>query len=148
MKKTILFAFAVTAFFASCNNQNAKSTEENSVTTETSTTENVDQGPKGIIEFGEDTFDFGTVKEGAIIEHVFKFKNTGDAPVILAQVTASCGCTTPSYSQEPILPGKEGEVKVAFDSNNQVGVHQKIVTIASNAENKVTTVQLRGTVEE
>lgn len=148
MKKIILLAFAVTAFFASCNNQTEKSSEANNVTSAVASTDNVDQGPKGVIEFGENSYEFGTVKEGAVVEHVFKFKNTGEAPVILAQVTASCGCTTPSYSQEPILPGKEGEVKVIFDSNGQVGVHQKIVTIASNAENKVTTVQLRGTVEK
>lgn len=100
----------------------------------------------GKIEFDESVFDFGEVKEGAVVEHLYTFTNKGTAPVILSQVSASCGCTTPSYTQTPILPGKTGEVKVVFDSNGQVGKQQKIITVVSNAENNVTTVQLRGEV--
>ena len=100
----------------------------------------------GRIEFAEAAFDFGQVKEGAIVEHVFTFNNTGTAPVILSRVSASCGCTTPSYTQTPILPGKSGEIKVSFNSDGQVGKQQKIVTVASNADNGVTTVQIKGEV--
>ena len=100
----------------------------------------------GRIEFTEGAFDFGQVKEGAIVEHVFTFNNTGTAPVILSRVSASCGCTTPSYTQTPILPGKSGEIKVSFNSDGQVGKQQKIVTVASNADNGVTTVQIKGEV--
>ncbi|HLT86316.1 MAG TPA: DUF1573 domain-containing protein [Sphingobacterium sp.] len=100
----------------------------------------------GKIEFGESVYDFGEVKEGEVVEHVYAYTNTGTEPVILSQVSASCGCTTPSYTQTPVLPGKSGEVKVSFDSNGQVGKQQKIVTIVSNAENRVTTVQLKGEV--
>jgi hypothetical protein len=45
------------------------------------------------------------------------------------------------------LPGKEGEITVEFNSAGQVGQQQKIITIASNAESNITTVQLKGTVE-
>ncbi len=100
----------------------------------------------GKIEFGESVYDFGEVKEGEVVEHVYAYINTGTEPVILSQVSASCGCTTPSYTQTPVLPGKSGEVKVSFDSNGQVGKQQKIVTIVSNAENRVMTVQLKGEV--
>ncbi|RZF62817.1 DUF1573 domain-containing protein [Sphingobacterium corticibacterium] len=100
----------------------------------------------GKIEFGESVYDFGEVKEGEVVEHVYAYTNTGTEPVILSQVSASCGCTTPSYTQTPVLPGKSGEVKVSFDSNGQVGKQQKIVTIVSNAENRVMTVQLKGEV--
>ncbi|HLS94453.1 MAG TPA: DUF1573 domain-containing protein [Sphingobacterium sp.] len=100
----------------------------------------------GKIEFVESAFDFGQVKEGEIVEHVFSFKNTGTAPLILSQVSASCGCTTPSYTQTPVLPGREGEIKVSFDSNGQIGKQQKIVTVVSNAENGVATIQLKGEV--
>jgi len=82
------------------------------------------------------------------VDHVFKFKNTGTAPVIIAQVAASCGCTTPDYTRDPILPGKEGEIKVSFNSQGQVGNQQKIVTVSSNAANNVTTVEIKGTVEK
>lgn len=100
----------------------------------------------GKIEFAEPIFDFGQVKEGEVVEQVYAYTNTGTAPVILSQVSASCGCTTPSYTQTPVLPGQSGEIKVSFDSNGQVGKQQKIVTIVSNADNKVATIQLRGEV--
>src|SRR5690606_2927490 len=100
----------------------------------------------GKIEFSENEFNFGEVKEGEIVDHVYEFTNTGSTPVILGRVTASCGCTTPSYTQTPILPGEKGEVKVSFNSDGQVGRQQKIVTIVSNAENNITTIQLKGEV--
>ena len=100
----------------------------------------------GKIEFTEPIFDFGQVKEGEVVEQVYAYTNMGTAPVILSQVSASCGCTTPSYTQTPVLPGQSGEIKVSFDSNGQVGKQQKIVTIVSNADNKVATIQLRGEV--
>lgn len=141
---------ATVVFFAACNNQQ-KTEEPNKVDpTEMNTpAENTEVlSGKGKIEFEADAFDFGTVKEGEVVNHVFKFKNTGDEPVILAAVSASCGCTTPNYTKDPILPGKEGEIKVSFNSQGQVGSQQKIVTVSSNATNKVTTVQIKGTVEK
>jgi len=101
----------------------------------------------GRIEFEQTEFDFGQVKEGEIVERLFSFTNTGTAPVILEQVSASCGCTTPAYTQTPVQPGKTGEIKVRFDSNGQVGRQQKIISVASNAENGMMTVQIRGEVK-
>ena len=138
---------AAVAILAACN-QPAQKKGTNDEETAVDVNSSPDAGQLGTIEFEETAYDFGTVKEGAIVDHVFKFKNSGDAPVILSQVSASCGCTTPDYTKEPILPGKEGEIKVSFNSQGQVGQQQKIVTISSNASNKVTTVQIKGTVEK
>jgi len=101
----------------------------------------------GRIAFAQTEFDFGQVNEGEIVERVFEFTNTGTAPVILEQVSASCGCTTPAYTQTPVLPGQTGEIKVRFDSNGQTGQQQKIISVASNAENGMTTVQIKGEVK-
>src|SRR5690606_27162937 len=144
---TILLSCISVALLASCNNATQTNSKENAAVDVTDST-TIAEGPHGKIEFGETAYDFGTVKEGEIVEHVFKFTNSGEAPVILSQVSASCGCTTPEYTKDPVLPGKEGEIKVSFDSKGQVGKQQKIVTISSNAENKVTTVQIKGTVEQ
>src|SRR5580698_1591569 len=57
--------------------------------------------------FPEDTYNFGEVSEGPQVTHEFKFTNTGKEPLVLSNVKASCGCTTPSWPKEPILPGKE-----------------------------------------
>ena len=146
--KKILFTVVIATSLVACNNTyKTTDTSTDQVENNISSAEESTQG-KGKIEFENNTFEFGTVKEGAVVDHVFKFKNTGTEPVILAQVSATCGCTTPDYTKEPVLPGKDGEIKVSFDSHGQVGIQQKIITIASNAENGVTTVQLKGTVEK
>lgn len=103
---------------------------------------------KGIIEFDKASFDFGTIDEGEKIEYNYEFTNVGDAPVILSKVLASCGCTTPEYTSTPIAPGKRGNVKVVFDSKGQTGQQQKIITIQSNAEEGIMTVELKGTVNK
>lgn len=133
------FICAALAMLVSCGNSGNK--DEQSTDTLANET-----AKGGKIEFEESVFDFGEVKEGEVIDHVYTYTNTGTVPVILSQVSASCGCTTPSYTQTPVLPGKSGEVKVSFDSNGQVGKQQKIVTIVSNADDRVTTIQLKGEV--
>lgn len=140
--KASFFCFVVAAL-VSCGNAENKAGE---ATDSVSATDTAAAAGTGKIEFAESAFDFGQVNEGEIVEHAYAFTNTGTSPVILSRVSASCGCTTPSYTQTPILPGKTGEIKVSFDSNGQVGKQQKIVTVVSNAENGVTTVQLKGDV--
>ena len=143
--KTIFLSCIAVAFLASCNNATQTDNKDSVAGGADSTA--VAEGPQGKIEFGETAYDFGTVQEGEVVEHVFKFTNTGEAPVILSQVSASCGCTTPEYTTDPVLPGKEGQIKVSFNSRGQRGTQQKIVTVSSNAENNVTTVQIKGVVE-
>ena len=89
-------------------------------------------------EFKETTHDFGSITEGEIAEHVFTFTNTGDAPLVIQNTSASCGCTTPSYSREPVAPGETGEVQVKFNSQNRPGVQNKTITITANTEPSVT----------
>ncbi len=139
--KASFFCF-VFATLVSCGNSNNTATE----TADSTAADSTSAAGTGKVEFAEAAFDFGQVKEGEVVEHVYAFTNTGTSPVILSRVSASCGCTTPSYTQTPILPGKTGEIKVSFDSNGQVGKQQKIVTVVSNAENGVTTIQLKGEV--
>jgi hypothetical protein len=146
--KMILMGAAAITVMASCGNTQQNGSASTAVDTVATETSDRSEGPQGKIEYVETEFDFGTVSEGEVVEHVFKYKNTGEAPVILSQVSASCGCTTPDYTKEPVLPGQEGEIKVSFNSLGQVGKQQKIVTIKSNAENNITTVQIRGTVEK
>lgn len=147
MINKFLFSALVIGLITSCNSQSSSSSSADS--TQMNTVDTVQANvERGVIEFSEPKYDFGTVKEGKIVEHVFTFKNTGKAPVIIAQVAASCGCTTPNYTSDPVLPGKEGEIKVSFNSQGQAGNQQKIVTVSSNAENNVTTVEIKGTVEK
>jgi len=82
--------------------------------------------------FEESSFDFGTIDEGDKVEHIFKFKNTSDNPLIISNARGSCGCTVPDYPTDPILPGEEGEILVKFDSKGKKGDQKKTVTLIAN----------------
>ena len=105
------------------------------------------KGPAGQFQFEQEEYDFGTVKEGAVVEHTFKFKNVGDAPLVIQNASATCGCTVPSYSKEPIPVGGTGEIQVKFDSSNKSGAQNKVVTITANTKNPTTTVRIKGNIE-
>jgi hypothetical protein len=66
--------------------------------------------------FKEETWDFGSIPQGTPVTHVFNFDNAGKEPLVISQATASCGCTTPEWTKEPVLEGKSGAVKVTFNA--------------------------------
>jgi hypothetical protein len=80
-----------------------------------------------------DTYDFGKVAEGPVAEHIFEFKNIGKEPLIISNCNASCGCTTPEWNKEPILPGKKGKITVRYNTQGRVGPIAKSVYVTSNA---------------
>ncbi len=104
-------------------------------------------GPTTTVEFEEERFDFGTVTEGEEVSHVFKFKNTGQEPLILSDARGSCGCTVPQWPREPIAPGDEAEIKVVFNSRNKVGKRSQKVTITANTEPPQKFIYLEGQVQ-
>jgi hypothetical protein len=89
--------------------------------------------------------DYGTITQGANGDCVFKFKNTGNEPLILSDVRKSCGCTTPTWSKEPILPGQSGVINVGYNTNN-IGTFSKTITVISNATNSSLVLTIKGTV--
>jgi len=90
--------------------------------------------PRTSIFFPEAHYDFKKVTEGEKVSHAFRFRNTGQHPLMISDAIASCGCTVPSFSREPVLPGQEGEIIVAFDTRGRIGKNHKSVLIVSNAE--------------
>ncbi len=103
-------------------------------------------GPVPSFDFTEEEYDFGTISAGEIVEHTFKFTNTGEAPLIIQSATASCGCTVPTKPTEPIAVGATGEIGVRFDSKNKSGAQSPVITIRANTYPAVTRVRLKGTV--
>ena len=89
-------------------------------------------GPTTSITFAENSWDFGTIDEGDVVTHVFKFTNTGDEPLVLDRCKGSCGCTVPQCPKEPIAPGAEGEIEVKFNSKGKKNKQTKTVTINAN----------------
>lgn len=100
------------------------------------------------ISFEEETFDFGTIKEEAgTVEHKFIFTNTGAVPLVIQGVRASCGCTTPSWTREPIPPGQKGHVAARYNPTNRPGPFRKSLTITSNAAEPNKIIFIKGVVE-
>jgi len=97
------------------------------------------------IKFKTDTVDYGTIEKGADGLRIFEFTNTGDAPLIVTKVTSSCGCTVPKWSQDPILPGKTGEIQVKYDTN-RVNPIRKTITVISNADTPTVALKIKGEV--
>ncbi len=100
------------------------------------------------ISFKEEKFDFGTVKEeDGPINHVFEFTNIGGTPLIINNVQASCGCTTPDWSKQPVSPGDKGFVKATYNPSGRGGTFNKTITVTSNSTIRPTMVlTITGTV--
>ena len=99
------------------------------------------EGPLPTLEFEKTDHDFGTIAEGQKVTYVYKFKNTGSAPLIIQNAQPSCGCTAPDWSRDPIPVGATGFVKAEFDSKGKPGLQNKTITVTSNTFPK--TMQLR-----
>ncbi len=94
----------------------------------------VDKETLPIITFEEQDFNFGIILQGEKVAHTYKFKNSGKRDLILANVSADCGCTTPKdFTREPIKPGETGEVFVEFDSTDKLGAINKKITVVTNS---------------
>src|SRR5690606_936680 len=119
-KNTILMSFAAVAFFVSCGNSSQQTSSDDAVATEVTTEQENTNAALGKIEYVETEYEFGTITEGEIEDHDSKFKKARDAPVILSQVSVSCGCTTPDYTKEPVFPRQEFYIKVSFNILCQV----------------------------
>jgi hypothetical protein len=128
-----LFVPAVVLLAACQNGGSDKSLQNARLNTYDSTSS---QGP--VIRFYTTEYDFGRVYEGEKVGWYFKFKNLGNKNLVLTNVEASCGCTTPAYSNEPVTPGLEGEIKVVFDTKGRVGKQYKTITVETNANPKIT----------
>jgi hypothetical protein len=104
-------------------------------------------GPVTMIQYENDKFDFGTVDEGEVVKHVFKFKNAGNEPLLITNAKGSCGCTVPTWPQEPIAPGAFGEIKVEFNSKGKPGRQSKKVTVTANTTPTETFIEVMGEVK-
>ena len=131
--KILLFALVIFSFV--------------SVNAQTTTTETKPVNPNAPkMEFKESEYDFKEVDEGPQAKHEFVFKNTGKEPLILTNVKASCGCTTPSWPKEPILPGQEGKILVTYNTQGRPGSFTKSITITSNAGDEAKVIYIKGKV--
>jgi len=97
------------------------------------------------IKFESETIDYGTIEKGADGVRVFKFTNTGTAPLIISKVKSSCGCTVPKKPEDPIMPGMTGEIEVKYDTNRVMPI-RKTITVTSNATTPTIALKIKGLV--
>ena len=82
---------------------------------------------------------FGTFSENnPVVSCTFTFTNVGDAPLVIHQAVASCGCTVPEYTQEPVMPGKTGTIKITYNGTGKYPGHfKKSITLRTNAKTEM-----------
>lgn len=137
-----LLIFSFTCLLYSCDIRNNKShadvaaTDSSGGVFKDSTT----------VQMIDTVFNFGKITDGEKVEFSFRFKNTGNNPLIVSSAHASCGCTVPEKPEAPVKPGETGFIKVAFNSQGRVGDTHKEVTVTSNAYPAFPRLQLKGEV--
>ncbi|MFT7591496.1 MAG: hypothetical protein ACI9UJ_001419 [bacterium] len=95
----------------------------------------------------ETEHDFGSIEPSVKVTHVFTFVNEGSAPLVISKINTPCGCTAPSWSKEPIEPGKTGEIIVTFNSAGKVGNQIKTLSIIYNSEMSPTMFTIKANVK-
>ena len=100
----------------------------------------------GKIRWDKEEHDFGEILDGDMVSHTFTFTNTGEGPLTLTDTKTRCGCTVPEYSEDPIMPGQQGEMTVLYDSKDQLGEQSKAIVVYCNGTPRKTALVVRATV--
>ena len=145
MKKQILYVMVAAACFTAASCSSDSVSEENASTTSVSA-DSIATKPLTQVAFTDSLHDFGTINEGEKVSYTFKYKNTGENPLVLEDVRASCGCTLPEWTKDPIMPGEEGLIKVQFNSDGRPGEFKKTITVIANTASEVTLLTIKGKV--
>ena len=131
MRFIILLAAIVKT--ASCKEQSKK--EANAAPTRAGmVADKVDSTRFTTMQWIDSIKDYGKITEGQKLEVVYRFKNTGDKPLVIESVRPGCGCTVADPPKEPIAPGAEGEIKGSFDSNGKSGMQHKSIYVIANTK--------------
>jgi len=150
MKKIIALSIALLAFTFSNAQETSKVTKSTKKVKAKTTKTTVASLPKvdgAGMYFESETIDYGTIAANSDGKREFVFTNNGNKPLIITNAQGSCGCTVPTYSKEPILPGGKGVIGVKYDTSRAGQPFDKTVTITSNAEGFPTkALKIKGTV--
>jgi len=133
MKKIVLVVGLVSMVaFTSCKDNASSKIKTDNVAEAAQRDEAAKAVP--VMSFEKAEHDFGTIEQGTPQETVFKFTNTGNAPLIITDAKSSCGCTVPNPPKDPIAPGETGELKVNFNGSGQNQVTKTITVTANTAK--------------
>jgi hypothetical protein len=141
-----LFVFSLIA----CNTNRVKKetkVDEYSIINPNTANGEVDMDALPVFYIENAEYNFGTVIQGEKVAHNFVFKNTGKNNLVISSVKASCGCTTPKWSKEPVKPGQKGSIEVVFDSAGRSGEQSKTVKVYCNTQPTMVELRIRCQVE-
>ena len=141
--KYLIAGIVSVSFFMSCDVR-----KHDKLQTNNQLTQQVEIKDATTVQIIDSAYNFGKVADGEFVSYNFRFKNIGTKPLIVTNVSASCGCTVPEKPEHPIQPGETGFIKVKFDSKGRVGNAHKTVTVSSNAEPAFPELLLTGEVIE
>jgi hypothetical protein len=153
MKRTLFSALLLSGMvmFGACNNDKpataASDAANPTVDNPNVATETEAPNPNApVMTFDEKEFNFGDIQPGSVVKHTFNFTNTGKTPLLIENATASCGCTTPNWTKDPIAPGAKGTIDVQFDSHGKTGLQNKEVAVRANTQPNITPVTIKANV--
>jgi hypothetical protein len=130
MKQMLLMGFGFAFVVSGCITGDENKTQVPLAPTEKTTSVNVDNLTS--IQWIDSVKEMGTILEGQKLEVAFRFRNSGNKPLVIESATPSCGCTVPSKPDKPIMPGDESEIKAVFDSQGRTGTNHKTITVVAN----------------
>ncbi len=146
MRKILIWMVALSALaMASCSGNGGRSADGNTDGGADSATVSAEKRPK--IAFDTALYNFGRILQGEQVSTVFRFRNEGDAELLIQRVETSCGCTVPEYDRQPVAPGASGSIRVRFDSDGKEGQQYKTIKVISNCEENIFDLVITGEVE-
>jgi hypothetical protein len=137
MKKLLILLVSLSVF-TSCLNNTDKEKLANSVSSAGNQTVTRDSANLTTIEWLDSAKHLGTITQGEVLKLDYRFKNTGNKPLIIASVRPGCGCTVADYPKEPIAPGETGIIKAEFDSKGKEGFQSKSISVDANTKESFT----------
>lgn len=132
--KHLFVAASILVILAACNGPVKREVNDNAPSAAVFGEEKKDTAGFTTIQWIDSTKDYGKINQGDKLEVLFRFKNTGDKPLVIESVHPSCGCTVADPPKAPIAPGAEGEIKGSFDSNGKSGLQHKTITVMANTK--------------
>jgi hypothetical protein len=145
IKNSILGIVFLSLAFVSCKENATSKIDAANLETAKERDAKINLG-SAIIAFDTRDYDFGTIKEGDVVEGIFKVANNGKTDLVITDASASCGCTVPEWPKEAIKPGDSAKIKFSFNSRGRSGKQSKTITLQTNSENVTEMLRISGTV--
>lgn len=144
----VVLVFVASFGLLSCGNQSKDDKLPTDVVNNSNTADGQNNGDGPQMSFDKTEYDFGEILQGEIVSYTFKFKNTGNADLVISSHSTSCGCTVPEYPKGAIAPGEEGNITIQFNSNGKKGVQNKSIVLVTNCEPPNFSLNIKAVVKE